>query len=240
MIALTSQRLLRDRMDVVANNMANVSTAGFKAEVPLAREVARKPAEALDRPQDVRFVEGWALQRDMRTGPLQQTGNALDLAIEGEGFFAVQTQAGPAYTRDGRFSLTAEGLVVDREGRPVLDDAGAEIALNPALPPPTVTNQGLMRQNGVEVARLGVSTFKTPGALEKIGDNLWRSTDEPAEPATQMTVRQGFVEGSNVNAVMEMTRMLEIARAYESATRVVRNTDELRSRAIDRLGRASG
>lgn len=240
MIALTSQRLLRDRMDVVANNMANVSTAGFKAEVPLAREVARKPAEALDRPQDVRFVEGWALQRDMRAGPVQQTGNALDLAIEGEGFFAVQTRAGPAYTRDGRFSLTAEGLVVDREGRPLLDDTGAEIALNPALGPPAISAQGLIRQNGAEVARVGVSTFPTPGALEKIGDNLWQPTDETAVQAETATVRQGAVEGSNVNAVLEMTRMLEIARAYESATRIVRNTDELRSRAIDRLGRANG
>jgi flagellar basal-body rod protein FlgF len=240
MIALTNQRLLRDRMDIVANNMANVSTTGFKVEAPLSRELAEKPALATDQPHDIRFVEAFALQRDMRQGPMARTGNALDLAIEGEGFFSVRQGQGTAYTRDGRFTPNDAGVLVDREGRAVLDDAGGEITLNPQGGPVEISPGGLIRQGGAEVARLAIVSFPTPGALEKLGDNLWGVSDEQPQPMDTPTVRQGMLEGSNVNAVLELTRMMEISRAYENATRVVRNTDELRSRAIDRLGRVGG
>ena len=238
MIALSAQRVLRTRMDLIANNIANVTTTGFKAEALIPEKVSDRPAVATDKPSDIRFVDGWALQRDMRAGPMQRTGNAFDLAIDGEGFFAVRNGAETLYTRDGRFSPTAEGLLVDREGRPVLDDAGQEIIVDPAAAPPTITEDGTLSQAGAVIGRIGVSSFATPGALERVGDNLWRQTVDAPQAAEAARVRQGFLEGSNVAAVLELTRMLDTSRAYERATRIVRDADQLRSRALDRLGRA--
>ena len=101
MVGLSAQRVLQQRMDVTANNLANVTTAGFKAERLVMRELSEQPAAASDIPTEIAFVDAWMLQRDFSTGPLEQTGNPLDVAIEGEGFFVVQTETGEAYTRDG-------------------------------------------------------------------------------------------------------------------------------------------
>ena len=238
MIALSNQRVLRDRMDMIANNIANVSTTAFKAEALIPEMVSERPAVATDNPSDIRFVDGWALQRDMRAGPMQRTGNKFDFAIEGEGFFAVQTDDEVLYTRDGRFSPTAEGLLVDREGRPVLDIGGQPIQIDPDSGPATVTLDGSIQQGEDVVGQIGVTTFATPAALERVGDNNWRQTVEEPQAAEAPAVRQGFVEGSNVAAVLELTRMLDTSRAYERASRIVSDADDLRSRALDRLGRS--
>jgi flagellar basal-body rod protein FlgF len=237
-VGLSAQQVLRQRMDLTANNLANLSTAGFKVERLVTRELTEKPAAASDLPKDIAFVDGWMLQRDFSTGSLQRTGNPLDVAIEGEGFFTVQTQAGTAYTRDGRFTLGPDGALTTRRGDPVLGEGGP-IQLNPAGGEIAIAADGTIRQDGLEIGRLQVQAFDTPGALEKLGDNLWKATDEAPRPPEGMRIAGGFVEGSNVNAVFEITQMIQISQAYQSVSGMLSQSDDLRSQSIDKLARIS-
>ncbi|MEZ5937979.1 MAG: flagellar basal-body rod protein FlgF [Hyphomonadaceae bacterium] len=238
MVGLSAQQVLRQRMDMTANNLANMTTTGFKTERLVMRELSERPAAASDLPKDIAFVDAWSLQRDFSNGPLMRTGNALDVAIEGEGFFAIGAAGGEAYTRDGSFSMAQDGSLVTRNGDPVLGEGGA-IRLNPEGGPVTVNDNGAIMQDGAEAGRLKVVAFDTPAALEKLGSNLWRATDEAPRAPTQMRVSSGFLEGSNVNPVLELTQMIEISRMYQSVSQAISNADELRGTSIDKLSRFS-
>lgn len=237
LVTLSAQNALRRQMDVSANNMANVSTAGYKSEEVLFEPETVRPAAIRERPGPVNFVRDYTVARDFRPGGLQRTGNPLDVALTSDGFFTIQTPQGPAYTRDGQFKLDPGGRLVTAGGQPVLDDAGREIRLDLTAGEPTIGKTGVLSQNGVPVARLGIATFQQPGALDKIGDNLWRATIEQPAPAATPDMVQGMVEGSNVVAVRELTRIIEINRAYESITRLQRQAEELRRTSIERLAR---
>lgn len=236
MLGLQTQRVLQRRMDVAANNLANVATAGFKADAIVFEELNGTRAHAEDDPRAIRFVRDIGLTRDMGQGPISITGNPLDVAIEGQGFFMVEGPDGPLYTRDGAFTLTGEGRLVTSEGRAVLSSGGAPIVFDPQGESPSIGRDGALRVAGVEVGRIGVASFAAPGALAKVGDNLWSAQGQtPGE--FEGVVVQGALEGSNVRPVQELTRLIEISRAYQSAARLVSNADELRQRAIERLGR---
>lgn len=234
MVGLSAQQVLRQRMDVTANNLANMTTAGFKAERLVMRELSERPAAASDNPAEIAFVDAWMLQRDFSTGPLAQTGNPLDMAIEGEGFFVIQTEAGEAYTRDGRFTLNEQGQVITHTGDLVLGDGGP-ITIDPEAGPISISREGTISQNEANVGKFRTVAFDTPAALEKVGDNLWRATDEAPRAPENSRVAAGFVEGSNVNAVSELTQMIEISRAYQAVSKMISQSDELRGASIEKL-----
>ena len=237
MVGLSAQQVLRQRMDMTANNLANMTTAGFKAERLVMRELSERPAAAHDTPQEIAFVDAWTLQRDFSTGPLEQTGNPLDLAIEGEGFFVVQTADGEAYTRDGRFALDTQGRVITRNGDLVMGEGGP-ITVDPEGGPISISREGSISQNEAELGTFRTAAFDTPTALEKIGNNMWRSTGEaPRAPNENSRIAAGFVEGSNVNAVAELTQMIEISRAYQAVSKMISQSDELRGASIEKLAR---
>jgi flagellar basal-body rod protein FlgF len=237
MLALQTQRVLQRRMDVTANNLANVATSGFKADALIFEEVADTGATAEDAPLDIVFVRDIGLMRDMRQGPIAMTSNPLDVAIEGDGFFMVQGQNGQTlYTRDGAFSLTGEGRLVTSDGYDVLSSGGAPIVLDPQGETPSIGRDGAIRVAGVEAGRIGVASFAAPGALTKVGDNLWDAQGQAAGEF-EGVVLQGALEGSNVRPVVELTRLIEISRAYQNAARIVSGADDLRQRAIQTLGR---
>lgn len=235
-VGLSAQQVLRQRMDVTANNLANMTTAGFKTEHLVMRELSEKPAMASDKPKDIAFVDAWMLQRDFSAGNLEKTGNPLDLALESEGFFSVQTPAGLAYTRDGRFSIDASGQLVTRDGYPVLG-GGSPIQLDPNVPDVGIARDGSITQSGAIVGTLDTVAFDTPGGLEKIGDNLWKGTGQAPRPVNSLRISQGMVEASNVNAITEMSAMIEISRAYTSVSKMISDADELRQSSIDKLAR---
>lgn len=238
MVGLSAQQVLRQRMDLTANNLANMTTTGFKTERLVTRELSDQPANAADTPSDIAFVDAWMLQRDFKTGPLERTGDPLDVALEGEGFFAVETPEGEAYTRDGAFSMGPDGTLLSRSGDPVLGEGGP-IILNPTGGPVTISAEGAIRQDGVAAGRLRVATFATPSGLERIGSNLWKATDEtPGAPDT-VKIASGFLEGSNVNAVLELTQMIEISRTYESVAAALSQADQLRAQSIEKLTHVS-
>ncbi|MFO1016444.1 MAG: flagellar basal-body rod protein FlgF [Hyphomonadaceae bacterium] len=237
MLGLQSQRVLQRRMDAAANNLANISTNGFKADGVLLEEADQTRAHADAAPREVRFARDIGTMHDMTQGPIAMTGNPLDVALEGDGFIMVQGPGGQTmYTRDGAFSITGEGRLVTSDGHAVLSSGGAPIVLDPQGESPSIGRDGAIRVAGVEAGRIGVVSFTAPGALTKVGDNLWDAHGQ-ASGEFQGVVLQGAIEGSNVRPVLELTRLIEISRAYQSAAKIVSNSDELRQRAIQQLGR---
>lgn len=239
-IGLSRQMTLRRELDVVANNIANADTTAFKVEqLMVGTEVGDRARNAAVR-GGANFVLDHGVGRDYGQGALKQTGRALDFAVEGDGaFFRLQDGAGEAYTRDGAFTLDPEGRLVTKGGLAVLGDGG-EIILDPALGEPAVGEDGTLTQNGQPVGRLTLARFETLSVLEKSGDGVYRNTSN-AQPldAADARIRQGMLEGSNVNPILEITNLIEISRAYERVSRMIENSNDLSRRAVERLGRAS-
>lgn len=237
-VGLSRQMTLRHELDIVANNIANADTTGFKVESLMVRTEPLAPAVTLDGPKPVKFVLDDAVARDFGQGQLRQTGAPLDLAIDGQGFFKITTPDGERYTRDGRFRLDDNGKLVTQAGQPVLDEGGGEITLEPDKGPITIAADGTVSQGTDRVGKVGVVRFDAPSVLEKTGDNLLRNTsNQQPFPASDAKVHQGMLEGSNVNSISEITRMLEVTRAYESMAKMMDSTAELSRRSIERMGR---
>lgn len=229
---LSRQIVLMRALEATANNVANQTTAGFKAEHVAFREyLARAPGS---NDPDVSLVFDPDSYADFSAGGLEQTHNALDFAINGDGFFAVETPAGVLYTRDGRFSTNEVGELVTRDGARLLNEAGAPILLDIDAGPPLLSPDGALLQNGTPVAKIGVYDFIDRSTLERRGENRFRSLAEP-EAVRVPRLSQGFIETSNVEAVAAMTDLVEITRAYEQAARVVETADELARQAVRRL-----
>jgi flagellar basal-body rod protein FlgF len=239
-IGLSRQMTLRRELDIVANNIANADTTGFKVEqLMVGAEVGQRARNDAIRPS-ASFVLDRGVGRDFSQGALSQTGRPLDFAIEGDGaFFTVQTPSGEAYTRDGAFTLDPEGRLTTQKGLPVLGDGG-EIVLDPLLGEPSVASDGAISQRNQVVGRLTVVRFDALATLEKAGDGLYRNTGAGAPvAANDARILQGRLEASNVNPIVEITNLIEINRAYERVTRMVQDASDLSRRAVERLGRAA-
>ncbi|MDO5371067.1 flagellar hook-basal body complex protein [Paracoccus sp. (in: a-proteobacteria)] len=207
--ALTRQSGLMREMRAVANNMANGSTTGFRREGVVFSE----HLTALDGRGTLSMANAHGRKVDLSPAPLAQTGGKLDLALEREGFFMVQTPQGNRLTRAGAFMTSAEGELVNADGHRVLDDGEAPIALPPGTRHIGVGPDGTISADGQPVGRVGVFAQTDPARLRHEGGTLFVA--EGAEPAPEAVVRQGFLEESNVNPVLEIARMIEVQRAYE-------------------------
>lgn len=236
LVALSRQLVLRQKLDVIANNVANINTAGFKRQTLEMDEYVMPTASANTFPrrdQRISFVEDWTTTTDFEPGTVEVTGSPFDVAIEGDGFFTVQTPEGERYTRAGNFQLDVGGRLVTPDGHPVLGDGG-EIVFGPEETDVVIGVDGSISSNAGPRGRLSVVSFADNRILDKIGDNLFAG--EGAQPATGARVRQGAVELSNVQSVMEMTRLIEVNRAYAQVTSMINTSEELRLRAISTLG----
>ena len=239
-VGLSRQMTLRRELDIVANNIANANTTGFKTEDLMVRTEAAKPARTLGGTNPVKFVLDDGVTRDFTQGAMTKTDGAFDLAIEGKGFFKVQTAAGERYTRDGRFTTNPEGKVVTQSGNPVLDEGGGEILVDPQLGPVSIGKDGTMSQGAVRVGKIGVVLADDLSALRKDGDNLYRNTSNTTlQQAPSAIVHQGMLEASNVQSVTQITKLIEVQRAYESMAKMMDNTAELTRSAVERLGKVN-
>ena len=237
-VGLSRQMVLRRAMDIVANNIANADTNGFKVESLMSKEEPGPPAFTLQGPRPVKFVSADGVARDFGQGGLRRTDAPLDLAIEGQGFFKITTKDGDRYTRDGRFRTDDGGRLTTEAGQPVLDEGGGEIVIDGEKGQVSIGADGSMSQGTERVGKVGMFSFTNPGALEKAGDNLYRNTSNlTPTPAEKARLRQGMLEGSNVNSVLQITNMIEVSRAYESTARMMDSAADLSRRAVERMGR---
>ena len=232
--ALSRQITLAHALDVSANNIANQTTAGFKAERVRFHEYVSVIETDQGGDPTVSLVYDADSYTDFAPGALEPTHSPMDFAIEGQGFFAVQTDSGIRFTRDGHFGLNDFGELVNRDGDQVLDESGSSILIEPEDGPLLLARAGELQQSGRLVATLGVFEIDDVNSLRKIGNNLFADEITDLTPA-DVVVRQGFIELSNVAPVAAMTEMIEIMRAYESAARVIETSSELARNAVQTL-----
>jgi len=242
LVGLSRQVALQRELDVIANNLANINTNGFKGESVQFEEYLSSSARADGFPladRRVAFVQDRATIADFSQGPLAQTGNTLDVAISGEGFLVVDTPAGERYTRNGALTRSANGELVTSEGYRVRGAQGA-IQLDQNDSDILIARDGtISAQNGNQIADRGkirLVRFADPQRLVKEGLSLYSAADQQPQTATPATgLVQGMVEKSNVQPVLEMGRMIEVTRAYTSLANLITRTDELRRTAINKL-----
>ncbi len=231
-IALSRQMTLRRQMDVIANNMANVNTPAYKGQSMLFVEYL----ETSDSGEKMSFVQDVALVRNLTEGQMSNTSNPLDVAISGEGYFEIETPTGPRYTRNGVFQLNANGELVTSGGERVLGDGGNPITLPPNSSDVTITRDGTISTDQGPAGRLRMVRFENEQALVKLANGLYDAEGQDALPAEDAEAVQGMVEGSNVQGIIELTRMIETVRQYSSAGRMANDEHERQRRAIQSLG----
>ncbi|ETX16317.1 flagellar basal-body rod protein FlgF [Roseivivax halodurans JCM 10272] len=236
---------LRRDLDVTANNIANADTAGFKRE-RVSFETYVQQSASVDRDEDVNFVVDRGSFLDTAQGALQHTGAPLDLALEGSGWFAYEGADGArSYGRDGRLSLDGQGNLVTLTGARVLDAGGAPIGLPPGdLGAVSVARDGTITgPDGAVVGQVGVFEIPDLQAYERQGAGMFAAPADrdtaPVLPAADTFIVQGAIEGSNVQPVIEMTRLMDIQRSFERAMKLTTTHDDLRRDSISRLGRAT-
>jgi flagellar basal-body rod protein FlgF len=235
-VGLSRQMLLQRELDITANNLANVDTAGFKFESLMSTDDKVTTPTPGAAPTPVDFVTAAGVARDYTQGPLTQTGSPLDVAIDGKGFFQISTADGPRYTRDGRFKLDPTGKLVTQDGDAV-QGGGGDIVLDPKKGPVSIAANGDISQSGQSVGQLSVVTFASLAALSKDGNNLYRNDSNlTADPSTSAQLKQGMLEGSNVQPVTQITRLIEINRAYDAIASMMASTGQLSTSAVQRLG----
>lgn len=232
-VALSSQMALERRLTTLADNVANAGTVGFRAGGITFDAVMSGLTD-----ESVSFVATGSDFYDTRSGGLRETGSPFDFAVQGDAWFTVETPAGPMMTRDGRFTMLETGELVTLEGHPVLDPGGAPLVLDPQAGPPEAGADGTLRQNGQLLGAIGLFAF-TPGPNAQRYGNSGFLPDVQPQPVVDrpdVGVAQGFLEESNVNPVREMMRLIQVQRAFEQVSALMRDSDTAMKDAIKTMG----
>jgi flagellar basal-body rod protein FlgG len=247
--ALAQEKVL----DVIANNLANVNTVGFKGESVAFKVLEPEPEKNYVTPlppanykvsleelmpfrgNDVDYVGISAIERDPTQGPAIKTDNRLDLMIEGQGYFSVNTREGVRYSRDGSFSLSSDGALVDKAGNPVLGEKGNVFIHGTDY---QVNHLGEVYQHEKLIDKIIITKFDNEKALEMVGGNqfFYGGPDDGKKTVDFATVRQGFLEGSNVNAIRNLTAMIMAHRSYESYQKTIKNFDSMMEKSVNSIG----
>ncbi|WP_375463965.1 flagellar basal-body rod protein FlgF [uncultured Methylobacterium sp.] len=237
LVGVSSQAALQRELDVIANNMANVSTTGFKGRSTRFQEYLMPTASAdsfsgSDRRLSYVIDQGTAL--DLGQGAIEPDGNPVHVAIQGEAFFAVKTPQGERYTRNGAFEVDAQGTLVNSDGYAVQGEGGP-ITINAQETGLSIGPDGTVSTNLGVRGRVRLVTFANPQRLTNAGANLYTSTDQPQAAGIKGRLESGALERSNVKPVLEMTRLMDVNRAYAMVSSVITRLDDLRGTAIRRL-----
>jgi len=237
------------RQDVVANNLANVNTSGFKKNTAVAKafpdmlisrlgeckedlqkQLKVQPPVVIGRLGTGASISG--IYTDFDNNNLKKTDSPCDLAITGAGYFVVQTPEGQRFTRCGEFKINSEGILTTNSGYPVLDSNDSPITIEGEF---LIDEQGNISIDGENIARLKIVNFNDLQILERLGHNLLNSPEEPMV-VERPEILQGYIEQSNVNAVKEMVTLISVVRAYESLQKMVQAEDETIGQAIEKVG----
>ena len=232
-VSLSAQVSLERRLETIANNVANMNTVGFRGEgVRFSTELAKAGDSSIS------YVSPGTSFISRQTGAAVKTDNPFDVAIQGDGWMAIKTQSGIAYTRDGRMRMSESGALETLIGNPVLDAGGAPIVLNPVGSTPTIGGDGMISQDGRQVGAIGLFSIDDQANLVR-AENSGVIPDKPATPIldfTQNGVAQGYVEGANVNPIAEMTKLISLTRNFDGVNSEVSQTESSMEDAIKTLG----
>jgi flagellar basal-body rod protein FlgG len=237
--AVSGNMVSMQRMEVITNNLANINTVGFKKDrlvFDTMLNSAKNPTQPAGTLTDLSPLIDYAVEPDFSAGPLKQTSNPLDLALDGNGFFVVKTPQGKAYTRQGNFHLDGKGKVVTSDGFEVQAGGGPIVIKGGKV---EINEKGEVSVDGQQVSTLSVVDFPRPYQLQKIGSALFVPSGPgmTGQPAIGAQVRQGALEDSNVQALMEMVNLIATTRLSESCDKTIQSYDEMASKAANDLGR---
>lgn len=237
LIGLSHQSALLRQMDIIANNLANSETAGYKGEKPLFAEFLPQKARitnlsGIDR--KISMVQDSGLLRNFAEGSMVSTGDPFDVAINGKGWLVVDTPDGERYTRNGHLSRNEEGILVNFSGYIVLGEGGA-ITIPADEINFTIAADGSVSTSGGDKGKLRVVEFGNENLLKKEGASLF-SSEQPSSPSENPRMLQGVIERSNVQPVIELTEMIKVMRSYIASSKLNEKLDELKRRGIEQLG----
>ncbi|MCP5075686.1 MAG: flagellar basal-body rod protein FlgF [Rhodobacteraceae bacterium] len=230
---MSAQLSLMKRLETIAHNVANSSTVGFRAE-----EINFSQLVSTNTLDNTAFSKIGQTTLSQAAGALIKTDSPLDLAVNGNAWFAIQTPAGQVNTRDGRLKMLETGDLQTLQGYPILDVGGAPISLEPGAGPPTIAADGMITQNGVQVGAIGLFTIANQATLQRF-ESSGVIPSIPAEPVVNFDltrVAQGFVENSNVNPVKQMTDLIAVSRLFEGVTNAIQDKEKTLQNAIRTLG----
>lgn len=222
-VSLSAQVARIERLTTIAQNIANAQTIGYRGSEIRFEELVKDISGV-----DTSFSTDGVEYLDSTQGALEQTGNPLDCAVNGDAWFGIQTPAGPVVTRDGRFKITANGELVTLSGYPVLDPGGAPIQLDPAAGEPRIGRDGFIRQGDRQVGAIGLFSFQPGPDFQRYGDSgiLAGAELEPIVDDPSVGVVQGYLEQSNVNSLHEITQLIEVQRSFEQAASLMETSEQ--------------
>lgn len=228
-IMLSRQLALFRDMQVTANNVANANTTGYNAEHMLFTSYLAKDVSQ-GTPNNMALAHDISTYRSTENGPMMVTENTLDFAIQGDGYFTVETPLGVRYTRAGNFQLDSEGKLTTAEGYPVLDNSGQHITFPEDVRDIEIGETGTFKVNGEEFASIGVVKFENEQLLERLDGRLYKSEIEP-EAAENVRIMQGTLENANVQPVRELTHMIDVSRSVTSTAKFIETMYDLQRKA---------
>ena len=236
-VALAAQRVLQHQIDTIANNVANMNTVGFRAE-----SINFNSLVSNAEPDGVQFPVVGKTTPSSVPGTLEATGNSLDIALSGPGWFAIETPQGVAYTRDGRLSIDSFGELRSVGDYPILDAAQAPILVNPDGGEIEITPDGRVRQNDRIVGNIGVFDVPENAVQSRFENSAFFSSVEalPIAPGDRTTITQGFVENSNVDPIGQLANMITVQRYFESLNASIKDSEESLDRSIREIGEPQG
>lgn len=235
-VGLSGQMTVERRLTTIAQNVANMNTAGYKAEGVTFDTVLSQTGET-----PVAFSAGGSDFIDRAGGDRTKTDNPLDVAVQGDAWFGVKTPQGVVYTHDGRMKMSPTGQLLNLDDDPVLDAGGSGLILDPAGGPPTISADGMITQNGAQIGAIGLFAIDPSAKLSR-GRGSGVIPDKAATPVLDFTATgmvQGFVEGSNVNPVLEITKLISVQHALDGVTQANQTADTTLQEAIKALGTGS-
>ena len=224
-------------MNVIAHNIANMNTTGFKSEkMMFIQHLAKSRGGEQILGEKIAYVRDIATVRDLTAGGLEKTGNPLDLALSGDGYFVVETAAGERFTRNGRLRLDEAGQLVNQQGNAILSDGGQPFFFAPGDTEITVSRDGTITTANGALGKLRVVTFENQQELTAQAGGLYSSKFDPTD-AESPDVVQGMLERSNVQPIIEMTKMISVSRSYESIRRLIEREDERIKTMVEEMAR---